>query len=806
MNHRKPVLPFSLGLVAVLLSILAVVVTQPGCGRHGGPKLWIIGFDGADWDILEPYMAKGEMPNLARLRKEGAWGRMMTDDPMLSPILWTSIATGKTADLHGVTWFMSDGPDGSKIPVTSRNRKVRTVWNIASERDIPVGVIGWWATWPAEPVHGFIVSDYVAYHSFGVTGSTLEVPGKTYPPSLMKLVEESLVPPSQVPVELLLSMVNTTAADLDKDSGSGPYGGPVQHLRQNISTSLLYTRLAVKLLPQEKPHFFAIYYEGTDATEHLFGEYAPPRQPWVSDEDYRRYSGSLEAYWKWQDSLLGDILAQRDKDTVVMVISDHGFRTGDERLKESAFNVATADQSHMPDGIVCLNGPGIEPGGRIHGADLYDVAPTALYVLGLPVAEDMKGHVLEEAFTGDFREAHPMQSVPTYETGPWDRGDEIVVDKAAGRKMEEMLRSLGYIGGGAGDTTSTADKSLPNVEQAVNLAVVYRKQHRYEEAVKELQKVLEHDPSNVEGRFNLANTYAEMGRLDDAAAIFAALVKDDPDDPRNWENLALTEARRGKVKEALKVYDDGLARHPQWAPLAAGRGYALHRLGRDGEAMASVDHALEIDPRLADAWYYKGAILYDEGRFPEAKRALQRALELNPLHDQARSTLSLTLQRMGHGDEARRLLSAQGDDAGPGVKAQLGSIALQEGRVDEALPLLKEAAPALNDPEVWGNLGMAYAMSGDMAHGAEAFEKVLQLRPDMQDARAQLAAFYARMNRMDDAMRLIDEAVAAEPDNARFIMQRGIILAMQGKRDEAKAAFEKARQLDPQLPIPKGFE
>jgi len=788
-------------LSALFLLLLALA----GCGKGGGPELWIIGFDGADWDILEPYMAKGEMPNLARLREGGAWGRMMTDDPMLSPILWTSIATGKTADLHGITWFMSDGPDGSKIPVTSRDRKVRTVWNIASEHDESVGVIGWWATWPAEPVHGFIVSDYVAYHSFGVTGSTLEVPGKTYPPDLMKMVEAVRVPPREVSTSLLLSMVNTTAAGLDRDGGSGPYGGPVQHLRQNISTSLLYTNLATRLLPKERPRLFAIYYEGTDATEHLFGEYAPPKQPWVSEEDYQRYRGTLEAYWKWQDQLLGELLEKRGKNTVVMVISDHGFRTGDERLKENRFDIAVADQSHMPDGIICLNGPGIQPGARIRGADIYDVAPTILHLLGLPVAQDMKGHVLEDAFTSDYRKKHPTATTPTYETGPWDRGDEIVVDKAAGKKLEEMLRSLGYIGGGESDTAASSGKSLPNVEQAVNLAVVYRKQHRYDEAVQELEKVLEHDPTNREARFNLANTYAEMGRLADAETIFAQLVREDPGDPRNWENLALTQARQGHLEDALKTYDKGLDHHAGWAALLAGRGFALHRLGKDQEALASVNHAISLDPRLADAWYYKGAILYDEGRMAEARDALRQALRLNPLHDQARGTLSRVLQAMGHGGEAKRLLGEHADEAGPGVKAQLGSMALQEGRVDEALPLLKEAAPVLNDPEVWGNLGMAYAMSGDIVHGTEAFEKVLRLRPDMQDARAQLAAFYARMGRMDEANRLINEAVAAQPSNARFLVQKGIILAMQGKREESRAAFDKARKLDPKISIPRGF-
>src|SRR5512134_226449 len=100
------------------------------CARAPKEELWLIGLDGADWDLLEPMIAAGELPHLAALRAEGAYGRLRSDEPMLSPILWTSIATGKTADLHGVTWFMSDAPDGSKVPVGSHNRWVRALWTI----------------------------------------------------------------------------------------------------------------------------------------------------------------------------------------------------------------------------------------------------------------------------------------------------------------------------------------------------------------------------------------------------------------------------------------------------------------------------------------------------------------------------------------------------------------------------------------------------------------------------------------------------------------------------------------------------
>jgi len=588
-----------------------------GCSQAPREEVWVIGLDGADWDLLDPMIARGELPHLATLRREGAYGVLRSDEPMLSPILWTSIATGKTADLHGVTWFMSDAPDGTKIPVSSRNRWVRAVWNIASEREVPVGVVGWWATWPAEPVDGFVVSDYVAWHSFGVTGREFEAPGKTYPPELQDRVGDFFPAPESIDDALLQTMVHLPPERLGFDAAAGPFGGPITHLRQAIATTLGYTDLTLHLLDEERPRFLALYYEGTDAVKHLFSRHMSPRLPWVDEEDHAAYKDVVEAYWRWQDEQLGRILAARGPQTTVVVISDHGFRVGDERLKEDEFAVETADASHMPDGIVVLNGPPIRAGARLRDADIYDVTPHVLHLLGLPVAKDMKGlpwlDVLDPAWSAE----HPVQTIPTYETGDWDRGDDLVVDAAAGENMEEMLRSLGYISGaGDDDAGGSPDAPAPgNVEQGVNMAVVLRQQGRYAEAASRLEQILADHPAHMEARSNLARVYAEMDRLADAEALYADLVEESPDDLRSREDWALALARMGRFQDAVDAYDAGLAQDPGWAIGLAGKGFALHQLGRSQEGLAVLDRAIEAGDGERDvaAAFWRGRPDNSEG-------------------------------------------------------------------------------------------------------------------------------------------------------------------------------------------------
>jgi len=148
------------------LTVIALLLRS--CSKVSEPenRVLLIGIDGAEWDILNPMIAKGELPNIAALKAGGSYGALESLELMLSPIIWTSIATGKSPEKHGITWFMVDSQKaGQRIPVTSATRRCKAIWNILSENDRTVGVVGWWATYPAEEVNGFIVSDHLAYQS-----------------------------------------------------------------------------------------------------------------------------------------------------------------------------------------------------------------------------------------------------------------------------------------------------------------------------------------------------------------------------------------------------------------------------------------------------------------------------------------------------------------------------------------------------------------------------------------------------------------------------------------------------------------
>ena len=124
-------------------------------------KILLVGWDAADWRVIMPLVDAGKMPNLARLIEEGVCGNIATLQPVLSPMLWTSIATGKRAYKHGIHGFTEPDPlSGGIRPVTNLSRKTKAIWNILNQNGFSTVVVGWWPSNPVEELsHGVMVSN-----------------------------------------------------------------------------------------------------------------------------------------------------------------------------------------------------------------------------------------------------------------------------------------------------------------------------------------------------------------------------------------------------------------------------------------------------------------------------------------------------------------------------------------------------------------------------------------------------------------------------------------------------------------------
>lgn len=123
-----------------------------------GQRVLFIGLDGADWRLLDPLMAEGVMPELAKIMARAERRVLLTQHPPLSPLVWTSMMTGVSPLEHRVLDFTRFHPQTrQQEPITSDERGVPAIWNMAQWGGKRTGVFGLWATFPAEP--GVVLTD-----------------------------------------------------------------------------------------------------------------------------------------------------------------------------------------------------------------------------------------------------------------------------------------------------------------------------------------------------------------------------------------------------------------------------------------------------------------------------------------------------------------------------------------------------------------------------------------------------------------------------------------------------------------------
>src|SRR3954467_5314368 len=123
-------------------------------------KVLLIGWDAPDWEHITLLLEEGLMPTLDSLINRGVMGNLATLQPILSPMLWNSVATGKFADKHGIHGFIEPDPkNGGARPYTSTSRKCKALWNILTQSNLRSNIVGWWASHPAEPIKGTVVTN-----------------------------------------------------------------------------------------------------------------------------------------------------------------------------------------------------------------------------------------------------------------------------------------------------------------------------------------------------------------------------------------------------------------------------------------------------------------------------------------------------------------------------------------------------------------------------------------------------------------------------------------------------------------------
>ncbi|MFC1682621.1 alkaline phosphatase family protein [Candidatus Zixiibacteriota bacterium] len=491
-------------------------------------QIIILGFDGATWDIIDPMISRGELPNFRRLKETGASGEVNTTYTG-SPVIWTAIFTGKDRQKFGDPFF---GINHSRL-------QAKRIWEIASQRGLRVGVLHSLLTWPPLEVDGFVIPDIFAigpethppeYQNFQKL--YLSRHGKNLAKQGYYVMRGFLLSGS---LRVALAMFKLLFSSLLHPEALNTFR------RRLMVVTKLDHNLFLKLHRKYRPRLTTFHLHALDTVSHKY---------WQFMNKPGRYNKVIAEFYREADHFLGKVFSLLDEKTTLVVVADHGFkehidgrgkfelrvpvlrkllnidsaarivRIGNafvmnlggsgarERADELAETIRSATlQNGAPlfvnvneidrnvhfrlnklileskdpmgepvvfagkgwqmtfahlfrkkafidtgihdagRGIFAICGPDIRPNANLQRVDIFDITPTLLTLLGLPVAKDMDGDFDKRWFAAEALKSINPEYIPTYEADK-EKGEQIgteVYSESEVEDLEERLKMLGYL-------------------------------------------------------------------------------------------------------------------------------------------------------------------------------------------------------------------------------------------------------------------------------------------------------------------------------------------------------------------------
>jgi predicted AlkP superfamily phosphohydrolase/phosphomutase len=422
----------SVGLVLSLVLLGCDSSPDPVASRG---RVAVIGIDGASMRVIEPMLEAGRLPNLERLSREGVMGPLRSAAPISSPRIWNSIATGKVPIKHGVVDFAERDENGDLHLLLSHDRRAHAIWNILSDLGLSVSVINMWNTFPPEKVRGVMVSDHLL---------SREIEGRESFTGAVGTPVGALVYPEELQSELSILLRDSPPLVEFQNPFLVyvplPLWTPRTKLAQRFDEDAALALFAYQINVDIDPDFMMLLLPGIDrVSHHLWGALEPAEDypPNVRMSEKERYGARwiLESYYEFTDKLIGKLLSLYGPEDLVIVLSDHGFESGVDLM--GLTGVHRGDKAI--DGVFFARGPGVPQGQRLEerALNIFDVTPTILAWLGIPVAKDMDGRI------ADFLEVQKVPTIESYDGTPVERVGPVPSE--SNQVLIEQLRSLGYL-------------------------------------------------------------------------------------------------------------------------------------------------------------------------------------------------------------------------------------------------------------------------------------------------------------------------------------------------------------------------
>jgi predicted AlkP superfamily phosphohydrolase/phosphomutase len=275
------------------------------------PKILVVGWDGADWDLIMPWVREGKLPNLAYLLEHGSHGPLASTTPPLTFPAWVSFSTGVNPGRHGVLDFFARIPGQLQVRLyNSRDIQADPYWRRLTQEGKTVGIQGMPLTFPLEPVNGVMLP---GFDTPGLGGG-LVTADAMYPPSIYPEIKEHCGGYRAVPNLLAFGPKELPAA--------------VKRLKDCVINK---GQVANYLLQTRTWDCFTMVLGETDAVSHYFWRFGDPDSP-LYEPSLPELENAVYEVYRECDKVLGDLLKHLPPDGNLIMVSDHGMGGSSDKV------------------------------------------------------------------------------------------------------------------------------------------------------------------------------------------------------------------------------------------------------------------------------------------------------------------------------------------------------------------------------------------------------------------------------------------------------------------------------------------